>query len=269
VPLSGPDWTALPSLDPAKIDFDSYIGAYDIHSYQGTDSLRQATLARWSDWAHSRNKPFFLSEFGDMRLGWRSDNPGPKSFAAVLSNAETVIRGLRIGVDAFNRWSFVNRGDLDGQWQLVRTWDSQTKRHLTEVVPETTAYYGVALQTRFLPKYSSRLADAVLATPLESEERILSVSLGSQKRNLTTLVLNLGNEGCQVHLTYLGLARPVTLFRYGPTEGKASSPSFPLAAEQSYRASSGKAIVTRVPGRSLTVFTTYKLGRPDPGIIKD
>ena len=28
VPLSGPDWTDLPELEPAKIDFDSYIGAW-------------------------------------------------------------------------------------------------------------------------------------------------------------------------------------------------------------------------------------------------
>ena len=33
VPLSGPDKTDLPDLKPGEIDFDSFIGAYDLHSY--------------------------------------------------------------------------------------------------------------------------------------------------------------------------------------------------------------------------------------------
>jgi len=36
------------------------------------------------------------------------------------------VRGINAGVDGFNRWSFINRGDLDGQWQLLRTWQSET-----------------------------------------------------------------------------------------------------------------------------------------------
>lgn len=33
VPLSGPDWTDLPELKPEKVDFDAFIGAYDLHCY--------------------------------------------------------------------------------------------------------------------------------------------------------------------------------------------------------------------------------------------
>jgi hypothetical protein len=33
LPLSGPDWTDQPALDKSTIDFDPYIGAYDLHSY--------------------------------------------------------------------------------------------------------------------------------------------------------------------------------------------------------------------------------------------
>jgi hypothetical protein len=32
LPLSGPDWTDMPRLDPAKMDLAAYLGASDIHS---------------------------------------------------------------------------------------------------------------------------------------------------------------------------------------------------------------------------------------------
>ena len=131
--ISGPDWTDLPVFDPAKIDFDQYIGAYDIHSYQGMDEAKQQILEQWADWANKHNKPLFLSELGDMRIGWKDTNPGPKSFKAALSNAESILRGMAAGVGAFNRWSFTNRGDLDGQWQLIRTWDMENQKYLDKI----------------------------------------------------------------------------------------------------------------------------------------
>src|SRR5208283_1630492 len=47
VPLSGPDWTSLPPLDPQKIDFDGLIGAYDIHSYGGIDANGETIIRDW------------------------------------------------------------------------------------------------------------------------------------------------------------------------------------------------------------------------------
>jgi len=130
LPLSGPDWTDLPKLDPAKLEFAPYLGAYDIHSYGAPSDRVSHILGDWAQWAHQQDKPFFLTELGDMSLGWGNTNPGPRSFEAVLSVAEKVLRGLNAGVDGFNRWSFLNRGDQDGQWQLVRTWDLEHKRYL-------------------------------------------------------------------------------------------------------------------------------------------
>ena len=76
--------------------------------------------------AHARGVPFFFSELGT----WVGKDPEgwpvsavPRSYANQLHNAEKVIHGINLGMDGFNRWSFTNRGDLDGQWQLVRTWD--------------------------------------------------------------------------------------------------------------------------------------------------
>ena len=139
-------------FDPDKIDFDQYIGAYDIHSYQGMDEAKQQILEQWADWANKHNKPLFLSELGDMRIGWKDANPGPKSFKAALSNAESILRGLAAGVGAFNRWSFTNRGDLDGQWQLIRTWDIENQKYYDKVEIEPAAFYGYGIITTVLHK---------------------------------------------------------------------------------------------------------------------
>ena len=77
----------------------------------------------WTRQAHAEGKPLFLSEFGTMAYGWVPDMPGPSCPQAALAGAEFVVRMLECGVDGMNRWSFLNRGDLDGQWQFVDTWD--------------------------------------------------------------------------------------------------------------------------------------------------
>ncbi len=269
IPISGPDWTDLPEFDAGKIDFDDYVGAYDIHSYQGVDAKGEETLSRWAEWAHFRRKPFFLTEFGNMQLGWQQDNPGPRSFAAALSNAETILRGLRAGVDAFNRWSFVNRGDLDGQWQLVRTFDIKSKVYLTNVVPEPVAYYGYGIITRFLSKYSSRLKDEVLEGGVTAK-RILSVSMRSPAGNLTTYLLNPSDSPAQATIRYEELKKGVVLAVYQGTEAAVSDPAYRM---EPLRAVSlglqNPEMKESLPPRSITVVTTYRLNHGDNGIGTD
>ena len=143
VPLSAPDWNHLGigPRDIFDIDADIEIGAFDAHNYGGPQPDKIVQMADWVKRARKKGIPFFLSEMGDMRLGWKYSHTGPKSYMAALSNTETILRGISIGVDAFNRWSFTNRGDLDGQWQMLRTWDMDRKQYLREVKPEPVPYY--------------------------------------------------------------------------------------------------------------------------------
>ena len=113
MPISGPDWTDMPPFEEEKVGFSEYFGAIDIHSYHGVGEEGEENLRRWATWAHSSGKPFFLTEYGNMNLGWGGDDPNQKSFDAAISNACDVLHGFRAGVDGFNRWSFTNRGDLD------------------------------------------------------------------------------------------------------------------------------------------------------------
>lgn len=258
IPLSGPDWTDLPRLDPAKIDFDQYIGAYDIHSYQGIDEEKEKIVKEWAVWAQKHNKPFFLSEIGDMRIGWKDTNPGPKSFAAALSNAESVLRGLSAGAGAFNRWSFTNRGDLDGQWQLIKTWDIEKKKYLEKIEVEPAAFYGYGIITRFCSKNSS----VVLTDPVKNSD-ILSQTLSDDKGRLTTYILNKSEREQTVRIGYTGKTKR-KLFLYSVTEEEVTKPGFKMEPLKRVFAGEKKEILLRLPGRSISALTSFKSSHDDP-----
>ena len=258
IPISGPDWTDLPVFDAEKIDFDQYIGAYDIHSYQGIDEEKQKIVEDWSVWAHKHNKPLFLSEIGDMRIGWKDTNPGPKSFAASLSNAESILRGLSAGVGAFNRWSFTNRGDLDGQWQLIRTWDIENKRYYEKIEVEPAAFYGFGIITRFCPKHSS----VVVTEPINNPD-ILSQTLKSQEDMITTYILNKSDKEQVLRIKITG-ANNKRIFQYTATEQEVLKPGFRMDPLKEIIIKEEKDLVLKLPGKSINTLTSFRSRYNDP-----
>ena len=261
LPLSGPDWTDLPPFPGSAIDFDEHVGAYDIHTYKGLDADGQATVARWADWARERGKPFLLTEFGNMALGWGGDDPGPATYPAVLSNAEVVIRALNVGVDGLNRWSFTNRGDLDGQWQLVRTWDRKRKAFLAEVVPEPVPYYGFGLLTRFLAK-GSRVVECRVGSSADAAPELLATAVVSPGGRLTVLVLNASEKEIGASLEVRG-APPGPLQVYQVEEAHLG-PSFRMDPLRTLAADGPAELL--LPGRSVTVVTGFDLTHEDHGV---
>ena len=250
--LSGPDWTDLPVFDASKIDFDEYIGAYDIHSYQGIDEEKQKIVKDWADWAKQHNKPMFLSEIGDMRLGWKDTNPGPKSFAAALSNAESVLRGLNVGVSGFNRWSFTNRGDLDGQWQLIRTWDFENQKYYDNVEIEPVAYYGYGILIRFMPKQGS-----VVFTDTIANKSVLSQTVKSDDGIVTTYILNKSDSLLNITIKYSGMGEN-TLYLYRVTESEVSGPGYRMDPLKELEIKDGKLIELELPAKSISALSGYR-----------
>jgi len=261
IPLSGPDWTDLPPFDEGKpADIEPSLGALDIHSYTRIDEKGGAILAEWADHAHRSGKPFFLTEFGNMALGWGGDHPGPTTPDAVFSNAEAVIRGLNAGVDAFNRWSFTNRGDMDGQWQLLRTWDRENKVHLDEVLPEPGPYYGFALLARFLPKG----ADVLACEAGGGSEGLLTAAI-SESGETTVFVLNMGGDPASLDLRALGCEeRP--FHHYSLTGEALGGDGAALEGTPVKPDGSGSWHVPIAP-RSLSTVSTRVLGHAENGLV--
>jgi hypothetical protein len=262
LPVSGPDWTDLPPFDAKKIDFDKYIGAYDIHSYQGVDTEKEDIIRKWAEWAKMHNKPIFLSEMGDMKLGWGDKNPGPKSFKAALSNAETILRGMDAGVSAFNRWSFTNRGDLDGQWQLIRTWDMDNRKYLRQVEIEPEAYYGFGIITRFIVKHSE-----IVSSKIEGGQEILSQTVKSPAGLLTTYILNKGDSIVNINLKIIGRADQ-DFYVYRVTESEITDPGYRMESIQHFTLPSSELMNITIPSKCICTISQYNLKYEDAGKIE-
>jgi hypothetical protein len=258
IPISGPDWTDMPPFDTEKLRMAHNFGAIDIHSYHGVTEAGEANLKQWADWAHAQGKPFFLTEFGNMNLGWGGDDPNQKSFTAALSNASDVIRGLRAGVDAFNRWSFTNRGNLDGQWQLVKTYDLATKTYVDEVLPEPEAYFGFGIISRFLSKYSTVVTCEV------DDPDLLSAAVLSPGGQLSILMVNNSDSHVKVVLNVSGNPRP-DFHLYLVSKDIIATPGFQLNPLSQY--SSNDTIGVELPPHSIANLTNNKLNHYSPGII--
>lgn len=276
LPLSGPDWTDLPELDPQKVDFDPWIGAYDLHSYtavfdgvKGGYPLRVAEqrIARWANWAHERNKPLFLSELGTMGYGWGGREAGPGSYQAGLKDAALVVRGIVAGVDGFNRWSFVNRGDLDGQWQLVDTWDADQQKLRTRFTPHPNTYYLYGLLSRFTAKNSDVLHTRVEGTFPDGGRKLVATALRSPKGALTILVVNEAPDAVDATISLEGLGEETTLHRYSITEAESDRADVAVDSQRTFTVGeSRKTIADHLARFSVSVYSTYKLGVDSPGI---
>jgi len=259
VQISGPDWTDLPPFDAHKIDFDEYIGAYDIHSYHGINAEKQMEVEKWANWAHNHNKPLFLSEIGrqDLVVGLK-DPEATKTGQVVsigesLSNTEDILRGMAVGVSAFNRWSFTNRGDLDGQWQLIRTWNIEKKEFYKTIKPEPVSYYGYGIISRFVPKYST----VVTTEPVDNPE-ILSQTVKTPGGDVTTIILNKSDQEQTIMLTMDGISKK-KFYLYRAIQREILSPDFKMNPIQKIKIKDGKEITLIISAESINTLTTKYL----------
>lgn len=276
IPLSGPDWTDLPAFDPKQIDFDEFIGAYDLHSYyarfdwekQGGYPLAEADrrLADWVKWARGKGKPLFLSELGTMNYGWGGSHPGPASWESALKDGELVLRGLAAGVDGFNRWSVLNRGDLDGQWQMVNTWDPKEKKLLPAFTRHPNSCFVYGLMSRFTAKRSDVLRCSVDGGKEGGLPRVFAAALRSPKKQFTAFVLNDAPAAWKGSLRFKGLeGRPLHVYR--TTAETKDRADLRIDPGRTLEAKDAEPLVEEIPPRSLTVYTTYRLSHEDGGII--
>lgn len=282
IPISGPDWTDLPKLDISQIDFDEFIGAYDIHSYNAdfdwkfdnNETIPNSTggypltnaieiIKEWVDYAHSKNKPFFLSEMGSMQFGWGGDNPGPGTFEAGLKDVQTLIRGMNIGVDGFNRWSFINRGNLDGQWQLLDTWDPENIKLLDKFVPHPNVYYLFGLISRLTPKSAEVYECKIKGGADGKNQRVFATFIGNdQIKNL--IITNDSDEEYNLIIKSSQIAKD-WLYIYQINKKDHSDKVYIDTSPA--KVGSKKEIKSTLKAKSLLIYSTKCLNQNDLGIL--
>jgi len=133
-------------------------------------------------------------------------------------------------------------------------------------------YFGYAMLTRFTAKHSEVLSCQVQTqTPPASKGRILAAALRSPRGNLTAIVLNEMEQEAGVQLSLLGLpAGSTKLQRYQITEASLAQAGFALAPQGEFAVSAANAgFQDRLPARSITTYSTYRLSADAPGVIAE
>lgn len=266
IALCGPDSHQI-KLSNFKPN-DPSVGALAIHNYYGNPN---ETFAEGVQFAKELNLPFFVAEMGtffsadfegdQMAMGGpRSE--ASKSYEHQMINAEKILVGLNMGVDGFSRWSFVNRGDLDGQWQLVRTWNPNLWDFKRNVEPEPVPYYSFGIITRFAAKHSD-----ILETKADSGNYVVA-ALKSPKGETTIYILNKSDKEIDISLSLLGLTENLTLNKYQVTQQEIQKTDFKLIPVKSFNLQKKANILAdKSPPLSITTYSTYNLGQEDAGII--
>ena len=195
---------------------------------------------------------------------------GPGSYESVLKDAELVVRRLNAGVDGFNRWSFLNRGDLDGQWKFIETWDCKTGKLLKEFTPHPNTYFALGLLSRFTAKHSAVLACKVEGGRIAEWPRVFATMLRSPKGNLTLAVVNDAPASQNVSIELRGLTKNTRLHRYAVSEADRDRADLKIEPQAEFPLSpTSAAFRDRVAPMSVTIYSTYKLAHSDNGVTND
>ncbi len=269
VAISGPDFIYEDDLNSQIFDWnDPAVGAFDLHYYSENNKISMDWIKPSLAKARARNIPIFLSEFGSY-VGASLDGSEPTMTACAdypnqIFNAEKVLLGLNLGMDGFNRWSLTNRGDLDGQWQLVRTWDPVRWNYLPRVTPEPVPYYTYGILTRFIAKHSRILVIEI------GSSRILASSLLSPAGNMTVIVLNKSAREEELTLGIPENAGKPDFYKYQVTEASVKDPKYQMSPLQSFQIHQAQSSINdKLPPESITVYSNYHLSSDDPGVINE
>ena len=216
------------------------------------------TLVKYRAETRTAGKGLFLIEAGTQTYGYKADDPAPGGFKASLKDTQLLIRALNLGIDGFNHWSFVNRGDQDGQWQLVDTWDRGWKQWLDEAVPHRDAYYVLGLATRHVPMRAQVLATQVTGGWVQDIPRVWTTAVRSPKDgSLTLLIVNDAEQPWTALLAIEGLKRNLSVLRSQSN----TSPAFNYETVETR----GDHAELKLEPLSLTILTDTPLPADGPG----
>jgi hypothetical protein len=292
VQLSGPDCSiyAGKPMGPQQDDFFKVLDAYDLHSYVtrfdwnpdstmifeggGVGQIDRISdfmeyLKPWEEDARKNNKPFLFTEMGTMSNGFGGSNPGVALYKSLLKDVQLVLRFSQFGMDGFARWNFVNRGNLDGPWQMVDTWDTAKQSLLpaNEFRPHANNYYMWGLLTRFTAKGSNVVKTTVDGGCDGKYQRVFATAYCSPKnKNLSIYITNDSDQGYETIIKLNG--QSVKLFKYEINEQEHKDKA-DINLVPSETVENKTEIKVSVKPKSILLFTSYDLKNIDQGIIED
>ena len=287
VPLIGPDTVYIPKADSKTIAYSDVergsplLGAYDFHWYDARFDFEESgrvistgerELASWAKLARAENKGLYIGELGTRAYGDTSDwsNPGVTSFRAAIHNAESVVRGIAVGVDGVNRWSFINRGDLDGQYQMIDTWDVKKNQLLKHFPPHANIYYVYGMLSRFTAKHSNVLRCRVEGGDVGKHRRVFATALQSPRGAFTLAVVNDAPQAWNLSVQLDELKHPIQLYRYEVSQKDADRNDLAIEPKADFKLSAdATSFSAAISPMSVTIYTTYKLDHAAPGVICD
>ncbi|MGZ7072840.1 MAG: hypothetical protein ACXVKL_10405 [Candidatus Angelobacter sp.] len=264
LPLSGPDSGKEVFRAALKPEDALLLEAYDFHDYSlkldsdsgGYIEKQVSDFSTWAKFAHDQGKPLFMTEFGSADYPAPPDDPRPNSPESVLAASEFVIRDANAGVDGFNRWSFLNRGDLDGQWQYVDTWDAKRKKLLTEFTAHANNYFSVGLLSRFTAKHSAVLATHVSDARVRGWQRVFCAAFRSPLGNVTLAVVNDAPAEFALKVSWAETSPRGRFFRYRYGKPQYDRVDVRVNPEHEFSPASGSNWSDSLPPHSLTIYST-------------
>ena len=138
--------------------FDWDVESHNIESNTMTETME--TMVRpFAKYAHEHRKPFLMTEMGMFHYGWsRGDSAGIQRHDTTVLEAEFIVRALGAGADCVLRWAWLNPGDMDGWWQLLRTTDGSDE-------PMENSYRSYGTLCRFIGERAKILPVGVMHYP--------------------------------------------------------------------------------------------------------
>jgi hypothetical protein len=261
IPLAGPDMYSSPSYAGCSNE-TPYLGAYELHKYQ-IDTNTSPLYNDWISAAHSAGLPFYMGEFGGNIPSGSDNSPGQYDYN--MNVIKWVLKMINAGCDGFNRWSYVNRGNLDGQWQMVDTNDVNTNVLYTTVNPHPNTYYMYGLLTRFIAKKSSVMDCG------SDNSNIVASALKSPGGQYSVIVMNASTaDDCIVSITLNSLDNSRTFYRYKMTPNEKDLVNVTILPTGSFNVSPGSETFSdTVAANSIYVYSSYNLSATAEGAMAE
>lgn len=121
---------------------------------------------------------------------------------------------MDVGVEGFCRWSFVNRGNVDGQWQLVETWDPERHCPRAAIEPHPNSFFLWGLLSRFIAAGAAVAHGDWSGGADAAHRRVFGVAVTNRDGSRTLAVVNDSETWGDLQVSVAGAPAETVFHRY-------------------------------------------------------